>query len=166
MRKLLALAIAATTGLSGLATASDFTDTAPVISSTPIYRQISEPHQDCWTETLSSGPVRQEKSYGGAVIGGLAGALLGSQVGQGNGRTAAAALGAATGALVGDRMGNSPQEYAPRQVQRCRQTETSRQEISAYNVVYRFHGRDITTTLPYDPGSYVRLGINVLGAGS
>jgi uncharacterized protein YcfJ len=166
MRKLLTFAIAATTGLTGLSSAADFTDTAPVISSTPIYRQISEPRQECWTETVNSGHVRQERSYGGAVIGGLAGALLGSQVGQGNGRTAAAAVGAATGALVGDRMDNSAQEDAPRQVQRCRQIETSRQEISAYQVVYRFHGRDITTSLPYNPGSYVRLGVSVLGAGS
>ncbi|MBU1690288.1 MAG: glycine zipper 2TM domain-containing protein [Gammaproteobacteria bacterium] len=166
MHKLFTFAIAATTGLTGLATAADFTDAAPVISSTPIYRQISEPRQDCWTETVSSAPVIQEKSYGGAVIGGLAGALLGSQVGQGNGRTAAAAVGAATGALVGDRMGNPAQADVPRQVQRCREIETSRQELSGYNVVYRFHGRDITTTLPYDPGSYVRLGVNVLGAGS
>ena len=166
MRKLLTFAIAATTGLTSLSTASDFTDTARVISSTPIYRQIYEPRQECWTETVGSGPTRQEKSYGGAVIGGLAGALLGSQVGQGNGRTAAAAVGAATGALVGDRMDNSAQEYAPRQVQRCRQIESSRQEVSAYNVVYRFHGRNIATTLPYNPGSYVRLGDSVLGAGS
>jgi hypothetical protein len=59
MRKLLAFAIAATTGLTGLSAASDFTDTAPVISSTPIYRQIYEPCQEWWTETVGTGPMRQ-----------------------------------------------------------------------------------------------------------
>lgn len=105
---------------------------------------------------------------GGTVIGGITGALIGSQIGSGRGRDAAAAVGAVTGALVGSRMSGNAQEqgsynYNTQPVQRCRQVYDSyRQEISGYSVTYRYRGRDITTTLPYDPGPTVRIGVGVV----
>lgn len=103
---------------------------------------------------------------GGTIAGGLVGGLIGSQVGRGHGRDAATAVGAVTGALVGSQLssGNPPQaDYSDtRPVQHCRQVDDgSRQEISGYSVTYRYHGRDITTTMPYDPGPTVRIGVGV-----
>lgn len=90
--------------LCGSAFAADFTDTAEVISSTPIYERVSEPKRECWTETVQAAP--RERSMGGAVMGGVAGGLLGSQVGSGNGRTVATGAGAVAGAVAGDRIAN------------------------------------------------------------
>src|SRR4030066_240140 len=58
--------------LYGNAFAADFTDTASVISSTPIYERISEPKRECWTETVQAAP--RERSIGRGVGGGGGGA--------------------------------------------------------------------------------------------
>ncbi|MDO8464430.1 MAG: glycine zipper 2TM domain-containing protein [Gallionella sp.] len=195
--------------LCGNSYAADFTDTARVISSTPIYERISEPRRECSMETVQVNP--QERSMGGAVIGGVAGGLLGSQVGGGKGSTVATGAGAVAGAVVGDRVANpdsnrsatgsvvgglagallgsqigggrgnkaatavggiagvvigdrvaNPDQPRTEQVERCRQVETSREAIKGYNVTYRYKGQDISTTLPYQPGSTVRVGLSVI----
>lgn len=90
--------------LFGSAQAGDFTDTAKVISSKPIYERVTEPKRECWTETVQVTP--KERSVGGAVVGGVAGGVLGSQVGSGHGSTAATAAGAVAGTIAGDRVAN------------------------------------------------------------
>lgn len=102
-----------------------------------------------------------ERPITGAVVGGAAGGLLGAQVGRGSGQNAAAAAGAIGGAVVGDRVQN-PQRTASAPAQRCRTVETTREIVKGYTVVYRYNGRDITTTLPYDPGQTVRVGVGVI----
>lgn len=189
--------------------AADFVDTARVISSTPIYERVSEPRQECWTETVNSSTP--ERSMGGAVVGGVAGGVLGSQVGKGSGKTAATAAGAVVGTIAGDRVSNpnggehsatgavvggiaggllgsqvgggsgrnaataagaiagaiigdrvaNPSGPQSQQVQRCRQVESYHEEISGYNVVYSYHGREITTRLPYKPGRTIQVGVNL-----
>lgn len=164
---------------SGAAWAADFVDTAKVISSTPIYERVSEPKQECWNETVSSSgtvtksaPV-EERSIGGALVGGIVGGVVGSQVGQGTGNTVATAAGAIAGAIIGDRVANQNQgatqtqqtTQAPqsREERHCRQVENYREVIRGYNVTYRYNGQDVTTRLPYQPGSTVRVGVSVLG---
>src|SRR3989338_5242854 len=153
------LLVVALASLCGGAYAADFTDTARVISSTPIYERISEPKRECWTETVQVTP--KERSIGGAVVGGVAGGLLGSQVGGGGGRKVATAAGGIIGAVVGDRVAN-PDQPRSEQVERCREVQTSREVIKGYNVTYRYNGRDVTTTLPYQPGSTLRVGVSVI----
>lgn len=191
--------------------AADFTDTARVVSATPIIERIREPRQECTTEaasqrapqaersmvapviggiagallgsTVGRGSGRNaataagavvgaiagdrvanpdsERSMTGSVVGGAAGGLLGAQVGQGNGRTAATAAGAIAGAVAGDRVDNRVVAEAP--LQRCRTVESVREITRGYTVVYRYNGRDVTTTLPYDPGNTVNVGVGVIG---
>lgn len=106
-----------------------------------------------------------ERSMAGSVVGGAAGGLLGAQVGRGNGRTASAAAGAIAGSVAGDRIDN-PQAASAPPAQRCRTVETTRDIVRGYTVVYQYNGRDITTTMPYDPGPSVRVGVTALdGAG-
>ncbi len=101
------------------------------------------------------------RSATGSIVGGLAGALLGSQVGGGSGRKAATAAGGIAGVLIGDRVAN-PDRPRTEQVERCRDVENFRQVIKGYNVTYRYNGRDVTTTLPYDPGNTVRVGVTLI----
>lgn len=165
---------------SGNAWAADFVDTAKVISSTPIYERVSEPRQECWNETVSSGgavtksaPV-EERSIGGALVGGVVGGVVGSQIGQGTGNTVATAAGAIAGAIIGDRVANPSQGTtqtatpAPqtREERHCRQVDNVREVIRGYNVTYRYNGQEVTTRLPYQPGSTVRVGVSVLSDGN
>lgn len=163
MKRQLIAALFAAVGFN--AAAADFIEDAPVISVTPLYSHAAESSQECWTEYAPAG-VPQERSYGGAIVGGIAGGILGNQIGGGRGRTAATVAGAAAGALVGDKLANSrdqPNYYDTHPVQRCRPVDGGyRQEISGYSVTYRYNGRNITTTLPYDPGSTVRVGVGVV----
>src|SRR5574340_1140507 len=101
------------------------------------------------------------RSYTGSIVGGLAGAILGNQVGQGRGSAAATAVGAIAGSMIGDRVENR-QAAGAQPLQRCRTVETTRDVVKSYAVVYRYGGRDITTTMPYDPGKTVKVGIGII----
>lgn len=139
-----------------------FRERARVISATPMYESVDTPRQQCWTE--SSGYYQEAPRSGntaGAVIGAIAGGLLGSTVGGGNGKIAASAVGAATGAVVGDRYNTSGGAYYPREVQRCRTISDYHRQLIGYEVTYRYQGRDFTTRLPYNPGPWVLLRVNV-----
>jgi uncharacterized protein YcfJ len=153
MKKTLSAAVLAAFAGTGMA-ATDLIDTAQVVSSTPIVERVTEPRQEC----IPVAAAPQEHSLAGPIIGGVAGAILGNQVGRGNGRTAATAAGAVAGTIVGDRVGNAPAAPA----QQCRTVETTRDVVKGYTVVYRYYNRDITTTLPYNPGSTVRVGVGIV----
>lgn len=146
------------------ASATDFTDTAQVISATPNYREVRHPRQDCWDEEVMA-PAARSRSNAGAIIGGLAGAILGNQVGDGNGRTAATGVGAVIGAITGDRLDNDGSDqygYEAQHQRRCQTVSDTRRVVNGYTVVYRYNGRDVTVNLPYDPGNYVYVGVGVL----
>lgn len=139
--------------------AADYTDTARVISATPIIERVTEPRQEC--APASAAPQPQERSIVAPVVGGVAGAVLGSQIGRGSGKTAATAVGAIAGAVAGDRIANSQTANA-QPAQACRTVETIREVVKGYTVVYRYNDRDISTTMPYNPGRTVKVGIGVL----
>lgn len=64
-----------------------------------------------------------------------------------------------------ERIAGSRQECDPVPAaapQQCRSVPTTREVVKGYTVVYRYNGRDITTTLPYDPGPTVRVGVGVV----
>ena len=211
-RKTIAIAVLAIVA-GPVISAPDFTDTARVISSTPIVERVYDSRQVCDPVT-EAPPAVKERSIVGPLVGGVTGALLGSRVGKGNGRNVATAAGAVVGTIVGDRVANpdserpmtgaviggaagglagaqvgkgsgktvataagaiagtvigdrvqNPQQaagYDTQPSERCRTVETPRDVIKGYTVVYRYNGHDVTTTLPYDPGRSVRVGVSLL----
>ena len=82
MTAAVALALSAT----GAYAASDFMDTAQVVSSKPIIERVAEQRQEC--DPVAAEP-RRSNNLLGPIIGGVLGGLLGHQVGQGRGQTAA-----------------------------------------------------------------------------
>ena len=102
------------------------------------------------------------RSYTGAAVGAVAGGLLGNQVGNGAGKGATTAAGTIAGAMIGDRVAT---QQAGTAAQRCRTIESSREVIRGYDVVYRYNGRDVKTTLPYNPGRTVKVGVGVIDSG-
>lgn len=196
---------------AGQAVAADFTDTAQVISSSPIIERVTEPRQECGPAQGNRPSAQQDRSVVAPIVGGVAGALLGSQVGRGRGRDAAAAAGAVAGTIVGDRVANPDSDRSMtgavvggaaggllgnqvgqgsgrtaataagaiggavvgdrvdnRQAatnqpgQNCRTVETSRDIVRGYTVVYRYNGREGRTTLPYNPGDTIRVGVTAV----
>lgn len=137
--------------------AEDFTDTAKVISSRPIYQTVTG--QECYNVPVQV-QAPQERSMGGSILGGIAGALLGSQVGEGSGRVAAGAAGAIAGAITGDRLQNDGSNSGGSGVvmqQQCK--EVTKQVVSGYDVHYMYAGREGTTTMPQPPGNTVTVGV-------
>jgi len=108
-----------------------------------------------------ANPDSGDRPVSGAIVGAAAGGLLGAQVGKGSGQNAAAAAGAAVGAVTGDRVQNA-QRTAAAPAQPCRTVQVSREVIKGYTVVYHYSGRDVTVTLPYDPGPTVRVGVGII----
>lgn len=157
-------------GASFALQAADITDSARVVSATPIIEKITDISSDCGREPAyrpSARAPEQERSLVGPIVGGLAGAILGKQIGKGNGNVVATAGGAIAGAVIGDRVGNRPSSPPPREYaeQPCRRVESSRDVVKGYTVVYRYNGRDATTTMPYDPGERVTVGVSAIPEG-
>lgn len=146
-------------------------DYARVVHVEPLVQRqrYSVPVEQCWSESRYDErytPVRN--STGAAVVGGAAGALLGSQFGHGDGRAAATVAGAALGALIGHQAARNTDagyysEPRAREIERCRVSQEVRYEerVVAYRVTYVYRGRELTTEMPHDPGSRIRVGVDV-----
>ena len=148
--------VLAFTSSAGAYAASDFVDTAQVVSSKPIIERVAEQRQEC--EQVPA-PQRSSNNILGPIIGGVLGGLLGHQIGQGSGQTAATIVGAAGGAAAGSVVGNRRSASTEQQ---CRMVESSREVVNGYDVVYRYNGRDVNVALPYDPGSTIKVGVGVV----
>lgn len=114
--------------------AAEYSTWATVTQSRPIYSQVSDPQQQCWTErVLDTDYMRLDQ----APIG-----VRGTVIERGGGNDLVAV----------------PRE---REVQRCRTVDNGRMQLQGYEVHYLYDGREQVTTLPYDPGTRVRVNVDV-----
>ncbi|HEX7952117.1 MAG TPA: hypothetical protein VF523_03490 [Burkholderiales bacterium] len=138
---------------------------ASVVSVSPITEQVNRPTQQCWTESQQvTQVVPQQRSPGGAILGGVIGGLLGATIGRGNGRVAAAAVGAGVGAITGDAVANQNSGSAVTStvpVQRCQQVDHFETTTTGYQVVFEYAGQRFSTRLPYNPGNQLRVNVAV-----
>jgi uncharacterized protein YcfJ len=165
-------AAAAVMGVPATVSATDFTDSAQVIASTPIYERVNHPKKECWNQTVSyQESHRSGGSPLGAIIGGIAGGVIGHQIGSGTGNAIATGAGAVVGAVVGDKadpnggvFNGGANASAPREhvVRRCRTVANWQDVIRGYDVTYRYNGHDTTVRLPYDPGQNVQVAVGVI----
>ena len=164
-RFILLLPLLASAALS--AHADTYIDTARVRSVQPQYETVSVPRQECSSQWINeTHRVEGQRSYGGAVIGGVAGAVLGNQVGKGHGREAATALGAVVGAIAGDRLDNRDRRdryYEPsaREVKRCRTVYDTQSRITGYRVNYEYRGQHYSTVTRENPGNSLTVRVSV-----
>lgn len=138
---------------------------ANVVSVSPITEQVNRPTQRCWTESQQvTQVVPEERSPGGAILGGVIGGLLGATIGRGNGRVAAAAVGAGVGAITGNAIsnqnsGSTVTSTVP--VQRCQQVNNYETATTGYQVTFEYDGQRFSTRLPYNPGNQLRVNVSV-----
>ncbi|AXK71435.1 glycine zipper 2TM domain-containing protein [Lysobacter sp. TY2-98] len=115
-------------------------------------------------------PIRQPTQVGSTaatVIGGIVGAVVGSQVGGGSARYATSAI----GTMVGSQVGKQIYDNAHRQPARVGHVTTcdpmpmgayeSGRNVQGYDVTYEYGGRQYTTRTSYDPGSRIRVRVDV-----
>jgi len=146
-------------------------DYARVLSSEPVIRYVTvtTPVKECWEEleyyTVNHRP---RGTAGGTLFGAIVGGVIGHQFGGGRGKDAATALGSIMGAAIGNdaaarRAGNYYSTEHSRPVRRCETTYQSREEerIDGYRVVYTYNGRKYATQTPHDPGSRIRIRVDV-----
>jgi uncharacterized protein YcfJ len=172
--RLTTLGIAAALATIGAPTAlaTDFTDLAQVVASTPVYERVNQPRQECRNENVTYQESRPSGgSPLGAILGGIAGGVIGHQIGSGRGNAVATGVGAVAGAVVGDKVdpnggvitgGANASTTRDEVVQRCRTVDNWQEVVRGYNVTYRYNGRDATVRLPYDPGPNVRVAVSVI----
>lgn len=140
-----------------------FSDTARVVSSTPVYEEVNEPRRECWSDLTDRSYENRERSYGGAILGAIVGGVVGHQFGKGGGKDAATGVGAAIGAITGDNIDNQERVARRRPVEeeRCQVVDNWSRRIVGYDVVYRYQGNEFNTFLPYEPGRTLRVRVNV-----
>jgi uncharacterized protein YcfJ len=106
---------------------------ATVTSTQPIYSTVSTPEQQCWTE---QEVVHDTWPIDQAPVG-------------------------VEGRVI-ERPGKDLVVTTRTQpVQRCRTVESSRMQVTGYEVHYLYDGREYVTRLSYDPGSRVRVNVAV-----
>ncbi|TZF85362.1 glycine zipper 2TM domain-containing protein [Cognatilysobacter lacus] len=112
----------------------------------------------------------QGGSTAATVIGGIVGAVVGSQVGGGSARYATSAIGSMVGGIAGRQVyenAHRQTQYPPRvgRVVSCDpMTDNAYQSgrnVSMYDVTYEYGGRNYTTRTTYDPGSRIRVLVDV-----
>jgi uncharacterized protein YcfJ len=191
MKTVWTLALLSAAGMgAGIAQAYEHADVAQVISATPIYQRVASPQRQCWTEQVATFEERRVRQPGqvvyseprgnsgaGTVLGAIIGGVVGHQFGSSSaGRDHGAVAGAVLGGLIGNDMERQSDggyrqvsrdtvaiERVPvmRDVQRCRTDVSYRDQIAGYDVRYRYHGREFSTRLDYDPGPTLPVSVDV-----
>ncbi|MES2626202.1 MAG: glycine zipper 2TM domain-containing protein [Pseudomonadota bacterium] len=146
-------------------------DEARVLDSTPIYRVVesSSPREECWEEEVAR---TERRSNGGdsatpGILGAVIGGAIGNAVGHGRrneqvGTVVGAILGGSIGRDVGRNRDTRSDTYIDT-VERCRTVYVNEQEekLVGYDVRYSYNGSQHTVRMPEDPGSTVRVRVDV-----
>lgn len=127
--------------------------------------------------TSTPAPQGERGIGGGTVLGAILGGIAGYQFGHSQaGRNTGAAVGAVLGGVVGNAIENSAAgearaatapgrvDYIPetRTVQRCRTVaSTPVEQVTGYDVVYRYQGREYTTRTREHPGSTINVRVTL-----
>lgn len=143
-----------------------FYDKARVIKAEPIVRhvRVSTPQRECYTEEVRQ-PVykRGGGDPGATLVGGVIGGVVGNKLGHG--RKGATIAGTLIGAAIGNQSTRKHEEYYEEvnYVDRCevRRSYHTEERVDGYRVSYRYKGEVYRTRMPYDPGKFIRVRVNV-----
>lgn len=137
-------------------------DYARVLAVRPIVETISfsRPELECSEETV--GYRTRSGSATPMIVGGILGGVVGNRFGEGKGKDAMTVAGALLGASLGRDASDGGDTY-PVNERRCRTRHTvyEQERVAGYHVTYRYHGREYTTRMPYDPGDRMRVRVHV-----
>jgi len=129
------------------------TETARVISSTPIVQQVAVRRNACVDEMVTTDG---QKTGAGAIMGSIAGGALGNAVSKGGGRVATTMLGLVGGAMLGDHI-EGPGQPQSQLVRRCQPQTQLESHVAGYQVIYEFAGKQYGVQMPTDPGQFIQV---------
>lgn len=167
-----------------------FIDYAKVTAVSPVYDTIEHrvPREECWNEQVQYTPHDQrypsrrharQQSSTPVILGALIGGALGNELGHHKrnkqvGTVVGAILGGSIGADVrnnkrgrdhndGYRNGHHDYDVAYRNERRCKTHYEieSEQQLSGYDVEYRYHGHDYSTFTSEHPGKKLQVRVAV-----
>lgn len=131
---------------------------AEVLRAEPVIKTTKIPREECHDETVvRQQPVKDTNRIAGKVLGAVVGGALGNQVGGGNGKKVATVAGAVAGGYAGDKVqANMQQKDTYTTVEkRCKTLYDMREDVTGYDVVYRFKDKESSLRLDYDPGARI-----------
>lgn len=131
---------------------------AKVVSSTPVVKQVQMQQRICNNQPVA---VPAPNTGAGAVVGALVGGAVGSAIGQGSGNAAATALGAVGGAILGNQA--EGQGTRVQNAVTCTVQNTA-QNITVFQVVYEWGGKQYAVEMPRDPGPSITVQVAPVGA--
>lgn len=142
---------------------------ARVIEATPIYRVVETavPTRQCWEEEVVRSNSRHHyRSRTPGLLGAVIGGAIGNSLGHHN---TSRNLGTVVGAVLGTSIARDITQANERPsvhvgtVERCETAYSYKQEekLVGYDVRYRYNGAEYTVRMPQDPGSTVRVRVNV-----
>ena len=143
---------------------------AAVIESRPIYQtvEISIPREECWNEEVVVHRRDRSSSNTPAILGTIIGGAIGNAVGHGKSN---ARVGTVVGAVLGHSIGrdivsaNGSRERS-RHYETVSQCETvyeyrDEERLVGYDVRYRYNDEEYSVRMDEEPGSQVRIRVNV-----
>lgn len=149
-------------------------DYARVTQVTPIYETITikEPYQQCYMEervVRDHHSRRNNSSATPTIIGALIGGAIGNELGHNKSNKR---VGAVAGAILGGSIANDLKQrphYGNRnnhyttseQVCNTRHRTRHEQQITAYNVDYKYRGKRYSTIMNSHPGDRIRVEVDV-----
>jgi uncharacterized protein YcfJ len=170
----LAVALAPSLALvPALAAADGRYQYAEVLASEPIYDTVSYtvPTQQCRQQTVAYREP-QARSYTAPIVGAIIGGALGNAVGHSKrNKQVGTAVGAVLGGTIGADVGRRHQtygtdvRYATEEICSTVQEHRTEQRFAGYHVTYRYGGETYTTRLNHDPGSALRVRVQVTPVG-
>ncbi|NKB62819.1 MAG: glycine zipper 2TM domain-containing protein [Gammaproteobacteria bacterium] len=148
------------------ANAGSYLDEAVVISANPVYRtvQVNEPIEQCWNERVVQSQSGH-RSHTSTILGTIIGAAIGNKFSKGRGRDVATVAGAVLGGSVGRDVNASKRRHNERvhYEKRCEVVDQyhSEQQLSGYDVQYRYNGNIYNTHTQRHPGNRITVSVNV-----
>jgi uncharacterized protein YcfJ len=168
--KILLAAVAFASVIPSTASAATYWEDVPVVSVSAVYDRQCVDRPGGWNGSTHGSVYDQEqapRSRTAPIVGAIVGGALGNQVGDGSGRDAATVAGAALGYAI-TRDAQERNRYNERQYSERRPsyayTECPR-TVREYHVTIRTRYGLEDVTLPYHPGSTVRLRIETFVEG-
>ena len=155
--------------VSGTALAQSSYESVAVISAQPVYQltRIETPQERCVEERVVIERRNQQASGTPIIVSTIIGGALGNAVGNNkSSRRVGAVLGAVLGNSVGRDIARQSQSSDTRDyqtVERCETVFVSHEEerLLGYDVIYQFNGQQYSVRTEQDPGSQMKVRVEV-----
>jgi len=155
--------------LPSAATAQQSYETVAVVSAQPVYQlaQIETPQERCVEERILVDRARRQSSGTPIIVSTIIGGAIGNAVGNNkSSKRVGAVLGAVLGNSVGRDIARQSQSPVTRQyqtIERCETVFVSHEEerLLGYDVTYLFNGQQYSVRMAQDPGSQMKVRVDV-----